>query len=219
MNIALCYHCVPDLKTEEGESELAASRFLRTYNEYPPGYPHKLLMNTHDSPGRDIAAHQHIARTLDCDLAVFMSARVFFKTAFWLSRLVSVCRDEPADFYGMMASAEACPLYPDILPNPHIRTCFFACRPHRIVDAPKAQSPEDGYFFESRWLNRLSGGRSRLVHARQCFDLWSFREPINGFRSGDQSDLLVSDRHSAAYDAASPEEKIMLNKIANGEKV
>lgn len=219
MNIALCYHCVPDLKTEEGESELAANRFLRTYNECPPGYPHQLVMNTHNSLGRDIAAHQWIAPKLDCDLAVFMSARVFFHRSFWLTRLVEVCRTQKADFYGFMGSMEACPLFPDKLVNPHIRTCCFACKPFLLGDAPKAQVANDGFFFESHWLPWISGRKSKLVHYDESFDVLDFRKAPNGFRSGDQSSLLVQDRHSLIFQKATDEQKAMLTKIANGEKI
>lgn len=218
MKVALCYHCVPHLTVEDGQEELAVTRFSRTYNEFPPGYPHELILNTHDSPGRDIAAHQHIAKTLDCDLAVFMSARTFFKRAGWLERIVSVWQAVGGGVVGIMDSNEACPLTPNESPNPHLRTCLFACKPDVLLRAPEIRSTNDGFFFESKWLSRMSGEQIRIATWKACFCL-DERASFNGFRNGDQSDILAHDRHSAAYDAATPEQKQMLERIANGEVI
>lgn len=218
MKVSLCYHAVPHLTVEDGQEELAITRFIRTYNSFPPGYPHELILNTHDSPGRDIAAHQHIARKLDCDFAVFMSARTFFNRAGWLERLVKIWSEVGGGVVGVMDSNEACPLFPNELPNPHLRTCLFGCKPDVLSRAPQINSPNDGFFFESKWLSRISGEQIRIVTWTNYFCLTE-RQSFNGFRTGDQSDLLAHDRHSAAYDAATPEQKQMLERISNGEVI
>lgn len=223
MKVTLCYHCVPHLKAEECREELAACRFLRTYVANPPGYPHRLVMNMWDLPGKDIAAHQRIAQDLvgHTDICVFMSAHVFFHRAGWLERLVETIegcgvRDM---VYGIMASCEASPGNPDIIPNPHLRTCLFACAPELLAKAPEINTPQDGFFFESQWLNKPQNASGRLVTWGTYWTDDAYRHTTHGFRQGDQSDLLAHDRHSLAYENATPEEKAMLNKIANGERV
>lgn len=220
MRVSLCVHVVPNLTVEDGQDELAITRFMRTYNAHPPGYPHTLILNTYDSPGRDIAAHQHIAEKLNCDLAVFMSARTFFHKPNWLIRMAEAFDDDRDAFYGVMASSEACPLTMEDRPNPHLRTCLFACKPSQLLKAPLVRTVRDGFFFESKWLSYISGEDVRLVTWDNIFCYASeFRNTTNGFRQGDQSDLLAHDRHSAAYDAATPEQKAMLTRIADGEVI
>lgn len=219
MRVSLCVHVVPNLTVEDGQDELAITRFMRTYNAHPPGYPHELILNTHDSPGRDIAAHQHIARKLDCDFAVFMSARTFFKRSGWLDRLILTWKAVGGGFVGIMGSKEACPLTPNRTNNPHIRTCLFGCGPELLSKSPPVNSVNDGFFFESRWLSNLSMEQVRMATWTDYYHPDDFRKTVNGFRQGDQSDLLAHDRHSAAYDAATPEQKAMLTRIADGEVI
>lgn len=220
MRICLAYHYVFNLTVETGESELAFDRFWRTYHEHDPGYPHTLILNPHNSPGRDIAAHQAIAPYLNCDFAVFMCARVFFWKPDWLARLVDSWVKHGPGLYGVMTSNEACPLTPDKKPNPHLRTCLFACWPGSLmVLRNKVESTNDGFLFESG-----EGSITNMMDQRTFFVDWDnsysrahWGKTTNGFRSGDQSNLLVKDRHSHAYDIANPEQKAMLERIANGE--
>lgn len=216
MKVCLVRHEVPGLPVEPGATELASDRFWRTYREYPPGYDHELIWNLHDSPGRDIAAHQAIAPYLDCDFAVFMSARVFFHRKDWLFRLMEARNIYGDTLYGIMASKEACPLLPDRKPNPHLRTCLFACHPHRLV-GDRVDSTHAGFSFESG-IGNLSKRFAApvLVQWNGSFWLDDMDRAENGFRRGDQSSLLAHDRHSLAYDVASSDEKALLNNIANG---
>ena len=220
MKVCLAYHHVPCLPVEPSSTKLASDRFYRTYKEFPPGYPHELIWNLHDSPGRDIAAHQAIAPYLDCDFAVFMSARVFFKREGWLMRLMEVRRLCGEGVYGIMASNEACPLYPEQKSNPHMRTCLFGCNPKDMSRHDQVKSVEQSFEFESGGgINNVAKWQTFLVGWDGIYDKATWRKMPNGFRSGDQSNLLAHDRHSLAFDLATPEQKVMLTRIADGETI
>ncbi len=232
MKVCLVYHHVPGLVTDVGETQIAADRFYQTYKAFDPGYPHELIWNLHDSPGRDIAAHQAIAPYLDCDFAVFMCARVFFWKDGWLKRLVEAREKHGDGLYGAMSSLEACPLEQDHTPNPHIRTCFFGMRPKFLRSILNdVVTKECGFRFESsrsgltghclfasNWCNAKGEAFTvRMVTWDGSYELNDWRKPENVYRKGDQSNLIAFDRHTSIYDAATTDQKSFLEKIANGE--
>ena len=84
---------------------------------------------------------------------------------------------------------------------------------------------EDTYRFEVfGWPDRtpnftlwagLNGFPVKLVTWDGVYDLADWRKPTNIFRRGDQSNLIVKDRHCDAYDAA--ENKDELERMADGK--
>lgn len=226
MKVALCYHCVPHLTVEDGQNELAMDRFLRTYQQFDSGYPmHSLVWHFHDGVARDIASHRSFSEiAMNCDFVIFMSARVFFHRAGWLRRIMDAREKHGDGLYGIMASCEACPVYPENRPNPHLRTCFFGISPI-IMATQQVFTLNDSFDFESgpHSITQRMLGRDyvvcKLVDWNGEYDIADWRKTTNGFRQGDQSNLLAHDRHSAAYDAATPEQQAMLTRIANGETI
>lgn len=224
MKVAVIYHHVPSLPVETGSSDLASDVFLGTYRSFKGDYPHQLIWNLHDSPGRDIAAHQAITPYLNCDFAVFMSARVSLKRYDWLGKLVAARLKYGEGMYGFMASDEACPLAPNKLPNRHLRTCCFGIDPHLMPTDPMARTMEDGFQFESGEFGLSSRMRRNdkaalLVCVDGVYTYHEWRSVHRGFRSGDQDNLLIHDRHSWQYNIATPEQKAMLTRIADGEQL
>ena len=59
------------------------------------------------------------------------------------------------------------------------------------------------------------GGSVKLVTWDGCYEKKDWFSVPNRFRDGDQSNLLIRDKHSDAYASASPEEKERLERMAN----
>jgi hypothetical protein len=166
--------------------------------------------------GFDIGAHQHAANSIppEYDFAVFCSTQVHFHREGWLKRMVEAREQFGPGLYGAMASREN---------HPHLRTCFFGCDPADFRAYPwvinsKALSLE----FESGktgfWTWIRANGRKEVLVAWDGFydERKDWRKPDNIFRRGDQSNCLVWDRHTELYAKATPEEKAMLEQLADG---
>lgn len=222
-----------------------AVRFAKTYLQYPAWSKHKLIVNVCDgeidkrimdifegikcefaqgtSEGRDNGAQQRLAPSLDCDFAVFMTARTYFHRSHWLERMVEARKKHGEGIYGSSASMEACPLDQEKKPNPHLRTGFFGMNPKAFNAYPvKIDSVEAGFNFESgefgihRWFSD-QGKPVKMVAFGGDYDLEDCRTPNNVFRKGDQSNLLAWDRHCGIFNVAIDADKKFLQTIADGE--
>jgi len=172
--------------------------------------------------GWDIGSYQSVAQECDSDMVVFSNTRTNFWKNDWLLPFVNAFeRFGPKGLYGATASYERCPINMDIFPNPHIRTACFATSPNQFRKFPYiVDSREKGFRFESGDWNFCDwyadhGWPVKMVAADgQCYDRPQWRRPDNIFRRGNQSNVLVRDRHTDAYDAASPDEKNQLDATA-----
>jgi hypothetical protein len=215
-------------------------RFVDSYLKYPAGIEHELIIcfcggdpsigmmelfdpiatsyASYRGPGWDIGAYQTVSERLDADLAMFMAAPVNFIRADWLAPFKEAREVYGNGLYGPQASYEN---------YPHIRTGCFACPPLLFNTYPhKIDSREKCCWFESGGGNPswnftgwmlANGYEARMVLPGRCCKLQAWRDPPNIFRRGDQSNLLIWDRHNDIYRESSLERQRILEKQANGE--
>lgn len=197
-----------------------AVRFVQTYMEKPPGYPHKTIVvlnggepndyvrglfaplpelsfHVHDNSGYDIGGFQAVARANpDEDLMVFFGSSGFFKGPGWLARMVESFQKHGDALYGVMGNTgdERFNVYP------HIRTTAFWISPRLLNLYPhRVTTPEGRYPFEhgpdclTRWIRR-QGLKALVVTWSGEYEAQDWLAIPNGFRSGDESAMLAGDR-------------------------
>lgn len=175
-------------------------------------------------PGWDIGTYQHMSNILEDDFVVYMNARVHFNRRGWLKRLMEARLELGDGLYALSTSNECS--YPvshtiKIKPNPHVRTACFGYNPKRLRKYPfLIDSRIKGFYFESgmwsfmRW-NEDMGYLVRMVLWDGVYERKDWRKPPNIFRRGDQSNLLVCDRHTEMYNTANTQLKRNLAKVAD----
>jgi hypothetical protein len=215
-------------------------RFCSTWKEFEPGcecdlffqvpssnFPPDSFMRLIDSSrtywvpyegnGADIGAHQHFAHAIRDRVMVCLSARVHFHRAGWLKRLVDVWDEFGPGLYGTAATREPGKL----CLRTHcymIRSDDFQAYPHVINTRSR------GHFFEwgdgnpdgsfTSWY-RNRGGHTRVVYWDSTSDMeWLAQDNI--FRRGDQSNLLVWDRHTKLWADSSPHHQRVLSTMCFG---
>ena len=101
-------------------------------------------------------------------------------------------------------------------------------QPHVVRGYPhEVLTREDTWRFEvfgfppeninfTQWV-RSKGLQTRLVTWDGVYDLPDWRKPPNIFRRGDQSNLIVKDRHCEAYEVSDAEGKAKLEHLADGK--
>lgn len=213
-----------------------AQRWLGSYVNFRPAIPHRVaIINRYadnpdgmfdgvapehyryDGGGWDCGAWQFAGRNIDAELLVCFNSSTQIRGEGWLERIVESVAEQGEGLYGPLASFEI---------NPHIRTPCMIFTPRVINGYPEeVNSREDTYRFEvfgyestpnfTLWA-RAQGFVTRLITWSGCYDLTDWRKPANVFRDGDQSDLMVWDRHCEAYAASAPDGKVMLENLANG---
>lgn len=220
-----CHPSMPDPKFYQPFT----NRFLKTFSSFTdltgatmhnvfcgPGVTTEsecLHWHFYDGAGKDIGAHQKVARELTGDFAVFFATVAYLWKAGWLGRLKSAFEQFGEGLYGSMASYEN---------SPHIRTSCFACHPKLLAAYPVLiDTVEKCVMFEScqggftDWV--ISKGLPcKMVTWDGVYDKPDWRKPANIFRRGDQSNCLTRDRYTDQYDAASPDERSALEARANG---
>lgn len=213
-------------------------RFAKTYVEFPAGVEHRLTIVNCNGPerdslheifnpiatmdtrwlfyhggGRDIGAHQEICQQLEGDFSVFCSSRVYFWKSNWLLRMAQAREEFGRGLYGAMASYEN---------TPHIRTCFYGCDPKDFLAYPfSVTEADDSYRFESGFGCFTDFFRHLklpivMVTWDDYYLLPQWRDCVNGFRDGDQSQCLVFDRHTDLYRDADGDQKTRMRNMANG---
>lgn len=209
-------------------------RWRDTYEKFKPKHTHDLVIVEtggepleyptfdsdvtripYDGGGWDCGIWQFVGRTIDTDLLVCCNSSTYFHREGWLERFVEEVERYGDGLYGSMASFEY---------FPHIRTPCMVFQPKVIQAYPfEVNSRGDTYGFEclrgrenfTLWTSHR-GFQTRLVTWKGCHDLPDFRKPDNIFRRGDQSNILVKDRHVDAYEASTPEGKEKLARLADG---
>jgi hypothetical protein len=211
-------------------------RFTATYMEFIPPIEHGLHIcccgaySPKDMEGRlvarvseihryygagwDIGAFQHCANSINADLLVCLSTPVYFHRADWLEKIVAAVEKHGDGLYGTMASYEH---------SPHIRTSCFAVNPRHLREYPNViNTRERARFFESTdWNFSAWMERSHpviLVLPDGTYQRTDWRKYPNIFRRGDQSNVLVRDRHWDIYHVAGLEERAALEKAAEGRQ-
>ncbi len=219
------------------EYDHMAQRWLESYRAFQMGYPHELVVINRyaDSPdstfdkyvskyvrydggGWDCGAWQFAGRNIESDLLVCFNSSTYVTGHDWLKRFVDAVEKHGDGLYGPLTSYEV---------MPHVRTPCMIFQPHVINDYPhQVNSREDAYRFEClRWPDgtptftdwvKNKGQKTMLVTWDGEYDQPDWRKPPNIFRRGDQSNLIVKDRHADTYEDWSADGKEMLEKLADG---
>lgn len=216
-----------------GTYQQSADRFASTYRQHDAGIEHDLVvigakgdasalqtwsgLNAkfirYDGEGWCTGAHQHACKQLDHDIVVLNCARTHFHRSGWLKRIADCWTEHGPGLYGTMSNDEQ---------SRHLRTNCYAIQPGFLANHPvQFGSREDTLQFEHGKWNvgaryRDSGLPAMLVTWDGCWAYDDWRKPPNIFRRGDQSNLIVFDRHTEIYRNAPDWEKQRLALLAEG---
>ena len=214
-------------------------RFVSTWKEFPPGINCTLkpvwfidpnesevsvftglntVQEVYKGHGMDLGAHQFVAGLARHDFQVNFTSRAYFHRKDWLVPLVKARLFYGPGLYGMSSSMEGGKL--------HICTRAYSYDVEDFQMYPaQITSRDQGVYFEcgegclTEWFTAI--GRIRLVvQFKGYFAPMEVGKPVfkeNGFRQGDQSDMLAWDRHTDIYRDADPEEKVRLERLMRGE--
>lgn len=173
----------------------------------------------YDGGGWDCGAWQFAGQNIDADLLACFNSSTYITGHGWLKRFVDAVETHGEGLYGPLTSNEIIP---------HVRTPCMIFQPHVARDYPReVQTRDDTYRFESmgwpdgtpnftQWV-RSKGLQTRLVTWDGCYDLPEWRTPPNVFRRGDQSNLIVKDRHCDAYTVSDIDGRHRLEGLADGK--
>lgn len=159
----------------------------------------------YDGAGADLGSQQFVANQMPGCFQVNMTSRCYFHREDWLLQYVTARNVLGPALYGASASWQCGRLH--LCTRGHAYdTDDFVKYPHLI------NSRELGPMFEVfdgcvlRWFEE-NDRSAYVVHWGKALpkDKW-FTEP-NRFRNGDQSAMLIWDKHSDIYRDADPEEK------------
>lgn len=209
-------------------------RFIATYKQFPPEHDHELIavvngsrptnevtamfeglpvrFALYDGEGADIGSFQDVASKLDDGFMVCCVTRVYFHKAGWLRRMMEARTGYGAGLYGTSASEEGGALH-------------VCCRCYGMdVDIFKRYpvaitSRDQGTFFELGEGNLLNFFRkhrfaAKIVHWNCVCDPEDARNFAKTFRLGDQSNMLVWDKHTDIFrDASHSDKRVMHAKM------
>lgn len=142
--------------------EPLAKRFVKSYQEYPPGeYPHELVVvanafpvdnrqknlfsplpirfENHNNYAKDIGAFYLMSLEGGCDLQICLGANVHFHRVGWLDRIIEVYLQLGPGLYGCWGFSA---------PSPHIRTTAFWMPPELLAAYPHPVTDRHRYSFE-----------------------------------------------------------------------
>jgi len=213
-------------------------RLLDSYLKFKPKYPHDMVIidRCGDSPddvqdalhmrydggGWDCGAWQFAGKfagkNIDTDLLVCFNSSTYITGNGWLERFILAVELHGNGLYGPLTSYEVIP---------HVRTPCMIFQPKIINDYPETvKTRDDTWRFESLgWPNgtpnftqwvRNNGLHTMLVTWDGVYDYPEWRKPPNIFRRGDQSNLIVKDRHCEAYEVSNSTGKSTLERLADG---
>lgn len=232
MKVALVTIRVPHDRNYDG----VAQRWQDTYLKFRPQMPHDLVVVDSDREGPppealmsyvtkrlvytgggwDCGTWIFVGRELDADLLVCCNTSTYYERTGWLERLVAAAGKHGKGLYGPMCS---------LAHHPHVRTPCMAFQPEVIRDYPHViNSRPLTYRFEclgghdnfTLWCKGRGYAVKQVTWDGEQ-DISDWRKPPNVFWKGDQSNLLVKDRHANRYDTGTPESRRQLNKEANGQ--
>jgi hypothetical protein len=210
-------------------------RLLASYLKYKPEMEHDVVIVDHhgtsadDLPGAahlpfsgngwDCGIWKFAGQNIEAELLVCFNSSTFITGHGWLEHFVKAVETHGDGLYGPLASYEIVP---------HIRTPCMAFQPHVVASYPQeVNCREDTYRFEvfgypdgtpnfTQWC-RGQGFQARAVYWSGCHDQPQWRDPENIFRRGDQSNLIVKDRHAEAYEISDVSGKLVLERLADGK--
>jgi hypothetical protein len=174
-------------------------------------YPAEQTHYIYDSNGCDIGSAQWLSKQLHPDrLMIMMTSRCYFHKAGWLERYLEAHDKDPDALLGASASWEGGKRH--ICTRAYaMRAGLFASYPHLIDTREKGQKFEVDEWCITDWF--AENQRHTLqVTFDGVQEQPDWRNPDNIFRKGNQSNMIVHDKHSDLYRDAGPEEKLRLEK-------
>ncbi len=175
-----------------------------------------------DDTGFDITAYRSAAQALDHDVLCFLNSHSRVEAPNWLRLMVDGLQDQSVGAIGATGSWEVMNGSTPF-PNVHLRTNGFAlARPDFLsLDFGPLATKRDCNWFEAgpNSLTRqvLASGQTVCVVGRQGNaappEEWAAM-PV--FRTGSQSELLISDNRTRAYEAATNRKRKRLASLAWG---
>lgn len=217
MKIAVCYVVV----TQGPISADYASRFVATYNAFPPQYEHDTYICCNGGPlsrelglilaslnpqyflrsndaGWDISGYIDLARgpCFNHDAMLCLGESCHFHREGWLRRFAEAWQKYGVGMYGPFASNTI---------RGHLNTTAFFCAPKLLREYPvKIQTRKDRYEFEhgQRALWRRISARGMPVRMVTWDGEWeprAWRLPPNILWRGDQSNCLLWCNHSERF--------------------
>ena len=225
----------PTVEEISGTYDECARRFVKTYREFPAGYPHELVVvftgawanpeqiaiyenlpirpMMYDGQGWCSGAHKHASMYLTSDMAFYSSNRTYFVRENWLGRLMEARIKHGYGFYGTMSSFQK---------SKHLRTNFYGLDPayfrtteHRFESRQDTWNLEHGDWNISQF-HAQNFPASKLVTWDGEYSIDDWRKPENIFRRGDQSNLIVRDRHTDIFERSSDSDKAYLSSVTDG---
>lgn len=219
------------------EYDHGTKRWLDSYKKYPGWYQHDLVVINryadsndsmfdlprtrelrYDGGGWDCGTWKFAGANIETDLLVCFNSSTYITGEGWLKRFVDAVEANGMGLYGPLASYEVIP---------HIRTPCMIFQPKIVNEYPaEVNDRQDTYRFEvfgypNGPLNftqhtRSKGYKTLLVTWDGVYDLSWWRSGRNIFRRGDQSNLIVKDRHCEAYEVSDKDGKLRLERLADG---
>lgn len=215
-------------------------RFCDTWRKFPPGADCEILVvlnngdttnellemfdglpvtwMRYDGAGADAGSWQHASRLRPGCFMVACNTRTYFHRAGWLQLLIHFREEFGPGLYATSASHEGGKLHACIR-TVGIDTDLFNKYPVDLV------SRDHGCFFEigrdnplgcfSEWVESL-GFPANVVYWSGCYEKKDWFMPDNIFRKGDQSNLLVWDKHTELWERSDLQEKSRLVKECLG---
>ena len=225
MRIVVCYICV----SRGPISAEYASRFVATWQEYPPGADCDLMIACNGGPlptelvlilsplgplmfprendgGWDVSAYISAARgpCSGYDAMLCLGESNYFHKAGWLKRLVAAWERYGRGMYGPYSSNAV---------RGHLNTTAFFCPPlvlaqypERVFDRPSRMEFEHGE--RALWRRVAQRGMPvRMVTWDGEWDSRRWRMPDNIIWRGDQTNCLMWCNHCDGYSNLDPEHK------------
>lgn len=230
MNITVVTIRVPNKSSYDNNSV----EWVESYKKYKPQIKHDLIVVNSDSDwspsvydevatdfvrydggGWDCGTWTFIWRAITTDVFICCNTSTFFTGHGWMERFLDAIDANGVGLYGPMISFEI---------SKHVRSPCMVFQPEIIKDYPYIiNSRQETYTFEcagqektfTNW-HRRNGGTVKLVTWDGVYDIEDARKPNNIFRRGDQSNVIIKDRHCKAYEESSDEGKLVLERLADG---
>ncbi len=205
-----------------------AERWAQGYLAHPAGCEHQLyvvvcgpekkmppclsqlkpkVIHYNPCPGWDLGGSQFAASHVTEDFMVCGTSRHFAWKPGYLAKMRDAFDRYGDNLYADGVSLEACPLGGPTteFPNAHTRGAFYGLTPKRFRQYPfLINTREKGFLAEcgerslARWFWHI-GLRVIQVTWDGCYEKQSWPNVPNTFRRGDQSALLVKDKHSELF--------------------
>lgn len=161
----------------------------------------------YDGPGLDTGSAQFSADQMtENNFMVCMTSRHYFWKYGWLKNLCDARQQFGPGLYGIRANRENHPLH-ICLGFYGIDSDDFKQYPYHINSRIRCHEWEVNHALS--WMRSL-GHVTKLVLWDGVYDESEWFSRPNRFRNGDQSNLLVLDRHSDSYRDGSPQHRAQL---------